>query len=599
METLNPSLNNPTFLDRLLERLRTKTGSASEQAETIRVPESFQRTVCEFLHTCFCLPIDQIPYEVVESIFKVSDKLSPTPNDIKVVLGANTHQSRLVLSQSLRHHLGETIQLSRDEIDTILEDLSRLIIDLRNEEDLHIQRLCERNSTIRQRVEHLMTVGSHFNLIHSDRLEAVRETNRLFPEVVSQWDENPHALNDEEMAPFFVRSDHLMEGVDNFGSRFLTTYADSAQFGLENRLLSQEATRLSRQRMDFMEFMGGFKEAVIRHFEPKRYADLQAQMEGRHEPLRFTRPMENLFVAGNGTGAFQLFSEAYIRPGETVLVTPQEYGEIVAILQDKAHVFQLPDTPEALVELLKNIQVDYALVSELSRHGNPFPLAWFREVLDRHAPQTDLIVDGAQSIGRRVIDFSKIRPSVLVGSIQKGSNVGSSPLGLLMLSDDFLNRRGLSEMVQEKGSVGHEALGRLVAACTPEYLGTLAGSNENISKDVLQKMTISVEERQKAVQQMVRKFLQLVQAINQRCGNRIEILNPVGADNLSCILTCKVRGLERRTVKGIAKGRGVTINHYWDELEEGVSFRIAFHPFMNNNALKIMGYALMEAALAA
>ncbi len=593
MDTLNSPVQ-PNLIDRARELLRIGKGSTAERTETVDIPEPFQKMVYEFLHTCFCLPTDQISDELVETIFKVSDKLSPIREDYEAVLSDGSVHSRTALSRAIVKHMGE-IELGQQELVRVIEDVRGLIAGLGKNDDLRIARLLKRNSTIRNCTQSIIDY-KRFERIGRLRGEAIGKMKEQFPDVFERWKEAPYPLGDETMAQFFVRSDHWMTGVDNLDNQFLTTYFDSAQFGLENTLLTEEVLGLSRTpeyRGRYKKVNHELKEQVIRHFEP--------------EELRFTRPMDNLFVANNGTSAFQMFSDAYICHGNTVITTPQEYGEIMGILEGKAHVLKLPDfqkNPEYLVKMLKDEdrRIDYAVVSELSRYGTPFPLALFRELLDLHAPHVDLVIDGCQSIGRRVIDFHASKPSALIGSVQKGSDVGSSPLGLLMLADDFIKQNGLRKTIKEKGSIDPDSLARLVVACTPEYQGIPAGSVEKASDEDLRKMIISVAKRQEATQEMAQKFVQLVRAINEKCGNRIQILNPVNTNDLGCILTCKIKGLSRDSdkddpdklsVRGIAQSLGVTINKYSGELEED-SFRIAFHPFMDNQALMILGHVLEE-----
>ncbi len=58
------------------------------------------------------------------------------------------------------------------------------------------------------------------------------------------------------------------------------------------------------------------------------------------------------------------------------------------------------------------------------------------------------------------------------------------------------------------------------------------------------------------------------------------------------IFECEVEGVRRSDISKFAKAYGVYIaDRYGDETSKS-SFRIAFHPYMSNDSIKLLGYVL-------
>ena len=304
---------------------------------------------------------------------------------------------------------------------------------------------------------------------------------------------------------------------------------------------------------------------------------------------------------------------------------------------------------EEVRDFVHEYEPDYLLMSTVSRRGTPFPLERISKILKECELKVDLILDGCQTIGRRIIDFNKVKPDVFIGSCQKGTDFGG-PVGLLSVASDFVQRRGEMDYIEngddnpyielseedrkrvpvynlefnnsdEIGTLNKTDMARFMYGINPTALKSLR--NEDGSPLLPDCMTMSVEEREGTNHALACNFLKMLRAINSKEENqtddgegRIKILHPtnvysgtgeVQEERVSNIFELKIEGKNRTNLEDgeeiegeppgviqIVERYGVTIQDYYDEAEKGASFRIAFHPFMNNESIKILAFALQE-----
>jgi len=462
-----------------------------------------------------------------------------------------------------------------------------------------------------------------FKATKGQRNEALRCVKEIseYDEVMKSWDENQYALSDADMSKIFHR-----ETADN---RLLTTFFDTAQFGLVNRFLVEQAEKRDRDNPDFPDFVISQKKAIVEHFEP--FDEFASDGTRRFIP-------ENSIFTRNGTKAFGFLYDNYLKDGDSVLTTSEEYCEITDMIEGKGKedaknigLNKLPvyEDKESYLRdfadmLGRNPKINYILVSAVSRRGSVFPLKEMNEIKKTFETETGrriyLIVDGCQTTGRRVLDFNDFEPDVFIASSQKGTDFGG-PVGFLALSSNFISEKGKFEYDEagnksavylkdsnneEVGTLNKTDMARFALGIDPRSLSKLR--NNNVKKIIIEKMLLSVEERQSANHKLACNFAALARAINKKTKGRFKILYPtmiygpngkLNEDRLSNIFECKIRGMERKEVIKKMQDFGVTIQDFEDSAEKDVSFRIALHPFMGNNALKILGFALNECCVKA
>ena len=466
--------------------------------------------------------------------------------------------------------------------------------------------------------------------------------------VISEWVNIEGALSDEELARYFER--------EKFDKRYLTTFFDTCQFGMVNKELVRAAAKFD-QRTEFMECVNICKNRIVRHFE---------RLPNSREDERRFLP-ENCAFTRNGTNAFRLFYDKYLKDGDTVMVTSEEYGEMVHMLKgelegvpkkdinvvilDEYSCFKSDDDYAKHVrEKAEAHNANYFLVSVVGRRGTVFPLDKINDVLEDSDKTVDIIADAAQALGRKVLDFHKSKPAVVIASCQKGTDFGG-PVGLIALAKDFVELKEiemnyvedpesgeykpyleLSESDKKKlahlyrgyktlefnntdeiGTLNKTDMARFMYGVNPFLLRSLCDKG---GRKLPECLTMSVEEREDTNHALACNFLKLLRVINEKNENRVKILYPanlysedgeIQEERVSNIFELKIEGMKRTNkneqgeiiseepgVMQIAERLGITIQDYYDEAEEGVSFRIAFHPFMNNDSIKILGFVLQK-----
>jgi selenocysteine lyase/cysteine desulfurase len=510
---------------------------------------------------------------------------------------------------------------------------SRIFQAVENDRAVNLMESIKNNETV---IDFARANEDEAKITRKRRHEALTNVAKIkeYAEVINSWDENPCSLSDSQMREIFER-----ETADN---RFLTTFFDTAQFGLVNRFLEKHASKIDKENPDFDDFVKSCKTSIIEHFEP--LGSIAAKKERRFAP-------ENCIFTRNGMGAFRFFYDNYLKDGDSVLTTSEEYGEITHIMgpdekkKDKKDV-QLNAMPpyedkenylrDFANMLSQNPGINYILVSTVSRRGTVFPLKEMNEIRKQVGAETGrhihLVADACQAVGRRVINFNDFEPDVFIGSSQKGTDFGG-PVGFLALSSDFIREKGEFEYdeagnksipylkdsnKEEIGTLNKTDMARFTWGLKPELIGSLKIQGMKDKDKVINKLLLSVEERQKANHNLACKFAHLARAINKRTKGRFKVLYPamiygpngtLNEDRLSNIFECRIKGLKRHNknydndkkpdVIHTAQSFGVTISDFYDEAEEGVSFRIALHPFMSNNSLRILGYALHECCVQA
>ncbi len=497
--------------------------------------------------------------------------------------------------------------------------------------------------------KHLAMYLVETEAIELQRGLATKKMNENYCEVVSEWREVNEELSDEELAKYFNR--------EKFDKRYLSTYFDTCQFGIINMQLVKEAEKFARNN-DFDEILDLCKSAIVNHLEEADDINEGGQRRFTPKNCAFTR---------NGTNAFRLFYDKYLDDGDKVCVSSEEYGEMTKMLKydpkDKNSkklnvtpplpVFAEGVSEDSYVEKVrKHVEKhkpDYLLISVVSRRGTVFPLEKISEVLKNGSHKVNLILDGCQTVGRRRMDFNKIRPDVFIGSCQKGTDLGG-PVGILAVASDYVENKGKLAYCegkkgnpymklrkedkeklrriyqlewnnnQEIGTLSTVDMARFMYGIDPESLRLALDENDDELPECLIK---SVEVREKTNHDLACNFLNLLWAINHKEENedRIKIFHPVNVysetgkvqeDRVSNIFECKIKGLhltnkkdDGKTIRKDENGKdvedgiveiaaafGVTIQDYFDQAEEGVSFRIAFHPFMSNESIKLLGFAL-------
>ena len=290
---------------------------------------------------------------------------------------------------------------------------------------------------------------------------------------------------------------------------------------------------------------------------------------------------------------------------------------------------------DMIMEIISN-NVNVIFASDYGRLGNRSELEIFREICDGSVTAQDgfpeaavpeisralrrlrikLIVDACQTIGRKEVNYDLVNPDAIIASCQKGFELNSKAAGFLVLSDSMLEVCDKDSLIQkgkeiDKGSKDEKLIIDPVIACAPNTVLTHHFEPEELqgaTNEQLRKIFASVHEREEAIKSLAFNFANLIGIINADCDNdrrlrnRIHILNPDNSDiyigpfinekALTCTFECAIEGVNRDTVRSIAEKFGVYIGNLEDGSYTNHSFRITFHPFMNLEAIKILGYVL-------
>ncbi len=537
----------------------------------------------------------------------VISKLTSDFNDDKISLEAiNTAiaENKILLKKIINSCLQK--KHNSDEIsdvtDELVNDVSNVIKEMSNIK-INIEAIINSHHLISQLDEdiRLERDSEYYGMIIRSRSEAIRVishyTEKL--EVWSRLGQNPFAISDETMAEHFERRDE-MASADGLNNDFLTTYFSSAKFGLRNRLMVAKIHGQAKVcGEEYHQTIAQYKHLILQILlNPTLFT------ESSYSRLSLRGVPENLIFTDNGTEAARLFANHCVNAGDRILVTDQEFGDILGILQRRGADIQDPlprytDDESYIAAIEGAIQngVKYILVSDVSRLGTLFPLHIFSDIRDKYRGRVKLVVDACQALGRKVGRYDAIRPDAIIASCKKGAEVGESK-GFLILEDYLLGLPNGCIQTHEdiKGTRDLPPFASPQFACIPPLLGTL-GSGE------LESMTKSVADREKTLRILAYKFAVIIQKLNEKNGNRIKILNPeciysgdgsIDVNRISSIFECKIEGVKRDQVQTVAQHFGVTIDNLDDETEKNASFRITFHPFMNDDAIKILAYVFME-----
>ena len=588
----------------------------SEQKTPEEIREILLRDIYDYMQRNFCLSENELPRDEILNIVKVyqtgiaedyylrsHEGLSPAIIG-KIVAASKDGRIPLIALNSifLKSKTGKDLlqisiknyitskhwsPLSKSELNSVTEDLFVQLSD-----SYEIERSLE------ERLFANLTINAHntefrhsvekpkIKDIVTNRKTALKEMNKI---ISWPYEPNDLALNDEIMKQFFDRKDGKATTTP-FENEFLTTYFDSAQFGLGNRLLSEAADELASGRdIQFTNFIQYVRRRI------SEYA--------------LGHPYDNsLYVTENGTEAAQLLFNKWTKEGDRVLAVNQEYEPILQWLEKEKGIDVIrlkktmkdPDYKDYIKQQLIFSGANIVLISDLSRFGTVFPFHLFKDLLSSENRGFRLIVDACQSIGRKILNFYDIPVNASIISCQKASEVGE-PAGLVA-TQPHLAKDLFSSLkdTDYKGSANLPRLARVGIACCPDLLGRLP-EQRGIKGDDLKKMTASIQDRDKAIKDLSAKFLYMIDWINRKNGGRIEIINPyihhyddgsVDTTQLGGIFELTIHGVEYETVELLADSYGIAINKYSDASEPGYSFRVAFHPFMNDEAIKILGYVL-------
>jgi selenocysteine lyase/cysteine desulfurase len=389
------------------------------------------------------------------------------------------------------------------------------------------------------------------------RQDAVRETEERY-KFPKGWTDNEDRLSRGE---YYCQRSEV---------KYLSTYFDSAAFGIINKKLVQQAEmRGQKAYLDFPTHVSGRKKTILDYYD-------RSQTDEHYGK-------DGIFFFSSASSAFQAYADQYLNKGDIVVTTSEEYQGIKKMLKSKnVKIISIPvcsnndEYTERLRVVLKDKDVKAVMISEISRRGTIFPLDRFRKEIDNASPNTQFIVDGTQATGRKHTDFSKFKPDAYFASCQKGSDLGG-PVGLLILSNEFIKNNG-AKIESPEGTEDTIAIEKMTMACDKE----------------------TIDEREKRLKSLSRKFVEIVEAINGKNGNKIHILRPLedtlsDDENLSGIFEIEIDGKSRFEVNKSCRDYGVFIaNQYYDPLKEKNSFRIAFHPYMNDDSVKILAYILDE-----
>jgi len=392
------------------------------------------------------------------------------------------------------------------------------------------------------------------------REQGIEDMARRYGRCMEDWTEPKNALSDEQMQRRFG----CHPGVDQ---RYLSTNFDTASFGVVDNELRKSVKKVASRSLRRLG-----PEAFFRSMRSRIAMSLELVRPG--EERRFHQ--EDIHLAGNGYGAFDLLRRAMIPAGSRVLASCEEYDLMLnEMTGNSVEVAPFASLEDLIWHLDSGGRpFDFILLSELGRKGRIFPLSVFHEARQLLSPNPRLIVDACQSAGRRPLDMRACRADAVVLSTYKGSSFGKG-YGVLALADGY----GRGEVQGLKSSLREDDLAATAFAMDPSGLDTM-----------------SLAERSNANDLLAGRFLKLVEAINGDAGHRIKILTEIDSrSGLPPILELEVEGVSREELHKTAKLYGVHIAADYSTSASDVSIRIAFHPYMGNDSIKLLAYVLLAA----
>jgi hypothetical protein len=109
--------------------------------------------------------------------------------------------------------------------------------------------------------------------------------------------------------------------------------------------------------------------------------------------------------------------------------------------------------------------------------------------------------------------------------------------------------------------------------------------------------TLMPDQRAREISDRAKKFSELISEINSKVQNRIQILRPATThgDLYGHAVELKLHGVTRKKLCKLAESYGVFIADSYVSANDQESVRIAFHPYMNNDAIKIISCVLLKA----
>ena len=379
------------------------------------------------------------------------------------------------------------------------------------------------------------------------------------------WRENEHAMADDEMTKHFRTEAEISDA-------HLTTYFGSAYKGLINKRLVERLDELAKGSDRWPDFS---KDVLLK---------IANALEPDYAPLRGRRfPLNNLFFYRNCSRAFEAFVDAHMDERTRVLTTDEEYSGMTDYMREQRVEVVKLEGYKRKAELLSLLSdklrtgtpFDYLMFCEVSRLGTVYPLSDIdcvrRSVEPKRRPK--LIVDAAQSAGRWPHDMGSCAADAVVLSTSKGAQCGTGG-GVLAVTDDLR-----SSKFESGGS--EYSLVHIASALNPTGLQSGEGEPH----------ILEPHQAKEANALLAENFHALVGKISEQNPGRIEILRKLEDAPYAHALELKIKGVTQEKLSQLAKLWGVYIqeDHGSDDPEK---IRIAFHPFMSNEALMILGYVI-------
>ncbi len=583
-----------------------ESGQNDEQDETLSL-EQFSRTYFErhlFLlpseyqkHLRIVLRIcredglldpDQIPLSYLNRIFEGDDGSQLMQRAVSRCV-KNLQLSRYItkralqlISESALRHLEANIQ-DRFSLDSCISD-----------HDSFKDAEASRDDAMEERI---------YKMTLSERRNASKAMLKLIPGPLPR--PNPLSLTDQELRAYFQAKPSVQERK----SFYLSTYFRSAFLGLTNRALEPFISRAQEIR-SFEEMARHYKLMIL---------DILAgrSRSGFTETYEAGVPIPaNVLFTKNGTDAGKLLFRNCIYRGDGVLVTPHEFDKFYdTLLGYSSGVTTLSEMSEEKVrKALKDEHINFILVSDVSRLGAQLPLEMFARIRDELVSQGRelyLIVDACQAVGRKPVDYSAIRPDAVIASAQKGSEINTET-GFLMVNDRLIRRADekggdLKEDGNDvqKGTILGDKIVSAGVALKPELLRNLTSVESGLPDQVRDKFFAPVEKRHQALQDLSEYFTRVMDAIYTHChSGSAEIINPpklrdydmkIDRGQLTGIFEIRLRNCSIKTLKKHASYYGVSLDIIKDGSLDEPTVRIALHPYMNFEAIRILGYVFLKA----
>lgn len=410
--------------------------------------------------------------------------------------------------------------------------------------------------------------------IDESRAAAIRSIESEYGSILEGWGEEPsYALDDTVM-----RKSFKSRGPSS--NKYLTTYFDSARVALVNKKLKKAVNKLSyRKKKNWKSFKEEMQELIV------------ASLDDSHGNIAKQRFFaDNCFFQFNGTEAFMLLRRNFMKKGDKVLATHEEYGENIEDMEDSGirvtQLSEFSDESSFVSEFEKQLEIikpEYILISSVGRFGNVYPLETINEIRKRVSPETKLIVDTCQSAGRSKHDMNGCEADFVIMSTTKGADLGQG-LGVLVVAGAAPHR----ESKDLNGTAPPENLARTAYALNPEAMEL----DRMKLKPKHRKLILTPEERGQAVNVLAKKFLGLSAAVSSKNGNRIEIINPKNTDEPAHAIEFKVQGMSRPDLCIYFAQYGIYVDPGYMDATDDETVRVAFHPYMNDDAIKILCGAL-------